>query len=381
MLKCIMLFLLISQPCFSYQTAKNVFFKFDKNYLKGKVLNLNQVPNKDSVFWIKGYIDPTRKKSYNIDLGIKRAINIKKALLNKYGLSKSQVKIVYYGEDLEESILNYQKRRVEIITRKTHKITQFIHEPIKQHEKYAHKNKVQLFSAVEKDHMRSKASSVLETSSPYKDRHYFSLGVYQNILLANDQGTGSEAEWVSKENYNFKTQYQFKYKNFWLGAKASYHAQNYQPELNPIFIWDKEIINLLKLSLVSNYETKKWSLGFDLDFNQMPFIYEQSFNIELKNVLILGTSLQAQYKWFKTQWWSSRVGLNLNYPVLGSSNINSKGDLGYLGFIDLEKGQTFWGYNLNVKLYYGFNNYMNNENHQEEEIAGFLFSLKSLNWL
>ncbi len=225
-----------------------------------------------------------------------------------------------------------------------------------------------------------KKSSSMEAKRPYKNRYSFGLGVYQNTLYANGQGIGSRAEWVSKENFNLETQYQFKYKDFWLGAKASYDIQNYKPELNPIYTWNEKVPNLFKLSLVSHYETRNLGLGFDFDFHQIPFIYEESFNIELKGVFIWATSLRAQYKWLKTQNWSSRFGLSLNYLILSSDNINLKKGIEYMIFVNLVRNE-YWKHNLNMRLYYKFNKYMNNKSNQKENAAGILFSLTSLNWL
>ncbi len=380
MLKYIVLSLLIFQPCLADQIYKSVFFKFDKDHLKGEILNLNQVPDKNSVFWIKGYIDPERKEFYNVDLGIKRAINIKKALIDKYNLSKDQVKIIYYGEDLKESILNHQKRRVEIIAQKGFKPLKLKDKSNIKKASYEEINEIKSSNSPKANYIVEADFSLSQIKSPYKHRYYFSLGSYYSILLAKDRNRGSEFEGISRENYNFKTQYQFKYKSFWLGATASYHVQSYEPELNLLYIWNKNTSNLFNLSLVSNYEKRRWGLGFNLDFNQVSFIHEEAFYIELRDALVVGTSLQVKYKWFKAQKWSSRIGLDLNYPILGSGSLDPKGDLGYIGFIDLKRDQAFWRHIPNIKLYYGFNNYTNNENDQKEEVVGFLFSLTSLNW-
>ena len=227
-----------------------------------------------------------------------------------------------------------------------------------------------------------KSTNFIENGkSLYQDRYYLGLGIYNNILLARDRGTGDEAEWVSGENYNLEAQYQFKYKNFWFGVNGSYHVQDYEVELNPIFAWDEETPNLLRLSLVSDYELNRFGVGFDLDYHQTSFVYEQNFDLELRDVFILGVALRAKYKWFSTQKWSSRLGLKLDLPLSGSDEINPKGELGYIGFIDLQKDRFFRGYGLNVRLYYGLRNYTNNQNDQEEEAAGVLFSLTSFNWL
>ncbi len=241
---------------------------------------------------------------------------------------------------------------------------------------------------IEESYIEKRKLSVSEVNRPYKSRYYFSLGIYHNILYSDNQGAGSKAEWVSKENFNFETQYQFNIKDFWLGVKASYHIQDYEKEVNSQVTWNEKTPDLFKLSLVSDYEKERWGLGFDLDFNQVPFIYyENFFNIELKSVLIVNVSLRAQYKWLKNQNWSSRAGLGFNNLILGFNNLilsfdsDLKQGAEYLVFIDLMREKKHWGYGLNVKLYYGFNQYKSNQKSQKENIAGFLFSLESLNWL
>ncbi len=427
--KLIIIFSLMFQPCFAFQTHQNVAFGFDQDGVDDSIINLSGNPNESSVFWIKGFADPTGDEAYNMDLSIRRAANVKRALMRKYSLKDSQVKITYYGEDLRSGVPNYKKRRVEIVSGTASEISKLMNEPEvdyvakkefkKAIEPYSYKapeensynasaveeepsvQKAALYSysepqeptdaqiksaaleenSNEENYVEKRAVSGSDFKKEYKDRYYFGFGVYHNILLATDRGTGSEAEWVSGENYNLEAQYQFKYKNFWLGVRGSYHVQDYEVELNPTFTWDEKTPSLLKLSLVSDYEKGRLGLGFDLDFNQVPFVYEENFDVELRDVFMLGVSLRAKYKWLETQRYSSRLGIHLSYPLSGSDDIDPKGKFGYVGFIDLKRDKTFWNYGLNVKLYYGFRNYTNNQNDQAEEVAGILFSLTSFNWL
>ena len=409
MFKFIVLFSLILQPCFAYQTHQNVYFAFDEAEDFLDSMDLKNFNGKD-VFLIQGYADPTGDEYYNRLLSRARARAVKQRLISEYGIKESQIKITFYGEDHSVNRSNAQKRRAEITTGTASEIAALmknsnskvtstrkkIVQPIAVKTNTYEEERVVSSNADNQEVQETEVNSLKDQSytkeenfvvkkesekSDYQDRYYVGLGVYNNILLAGDRGTGNEAEWVSGENYNLEAQYQFKYKNFWLGVQGSYHKQDYEVELNPTFTWDESTPNLLRLSLVSDYETNRWGLGFDLDYHQTSFVYEQDFDVELRDIFMLGVSLRAKYKWLETQKWSSRLGLKLDLPLSGSDEISPKGELGYIGFVDLRRDKLFRDYGLNVKLYYGFRNYTNNQNDQEEEVAGLLFSLTSFNWL
>ncbi len=426
MLKYVALFSLILQPCFAYQTHQNVYFAFD---VSEDFLNSFKLKNfePEDIFFIRGYADLIGDESYNKHLSYKRAETVKQELISEYGVEESKIKIFFYGEDKSQNRSNAEKRRAEIISGtasemesllKNEKMVPIqsddITESVKVEEEdnlynnnyeetlkkdsnsqpvntTIHDEEEEGLSLNEESNTESFKYSEQEESlgkkerkiNIYQNRHYVGLGVYNNILVSTDRGTSNKAKWVSRGNYNIEAQYQLKHKDFWLGVNGSYHIQNYEPELSPTFTWDNKTPSLLQFSLVSDYEKNRWGLGFDLDYHQTSFIYENNFQVKLIDVFMLGVSLRAKYKWFETQKWSSRFGLKLSLPLAGSNRIKPKGSLGYIGFIDLKRGRVFKSYNLNLKfkLYYGFKNYKNNQNDQREEIIGLLFSLDSLNWL
>ncbi len=422
-LRYIALFSLILQPCFAYQTHENLYFAFDvsKNFLNP--FNLKSFTS-DDIFFIRGYADSTGEKFYNKDLSYRRAKTVKEKLISEYGVKEPNIKIVFHGEDLLSNYSNAQKRRVEIISGTASEMQSLLKDINKQatstyDNKYTSarvgkKNDSQgeNYEEVAVKDIDSSADTIIHTQEEetplsksqestlfkyseqgsaleekedkdyiHQGRYYVGFGVNNNVLNSTDRGTGNEAEWVSKGNYIVEAQYQFKYKNLWLGVNGSYHIQDYEVELNPNFIWDEETPNLLWFSLVSDYETNRWGLGFDLDYHQTSFIYETNFDVELIDVFMLGVSLRMKYKWFETQKWSSRFGLKLDFPLTGTDDIEPEGGLGYIGFIDLKSGGVFKNHDLNIKLYYGLRNYTNNQNDQKENIVGLLFSLDSLNWL
>lgn len=414
MLKFILVLLFASQPSFSYQKHKTVFFEFDKDSFDKTQLRLdNDDLNENVFFLLTGYTDPIGSEAYNIYLSERRALNVKKAMISNYNLTSSQIKIINYGADKSQAP-NAQKRRVEIMSGTSAEIAELMADSnlsqntpdnieIQKSESHAsteplamepspkeaidlEDSKEEVPNEMQADHSDKKNNSeatntvLNEQKKSDQNRYYVGLGFYHNILLATSN-TGEEAEWVSKQNYSLEGKYQFKYKNLWLGAMAAYHIQKYEVELSPTHVWNEKNPNLIKFNLNADYEQRRWGVGFDLDFSQVPFIFEDGFNIELKKVFMFGVGARAQYKWIDIKNYSSRLGFELSYPILGSSSIDPEGQLGYIGFIDIRKDRLIKDLGLSFKFYYGFKNYSTNQNDQEEEIAGLLLSLTSLNWL
>ena len=401
-MRLLILFLLFLPNGYASQKHTPIYFAFDKYEQPIRKTKLDNI-KKENTFFIQGYADPIGNKVYNKILSKKRAQSVKNHLISTYNIPDSNIKVRFYGEDLLGSYSNAQKRRVEITSGTLEEINLIMAEDKSTGSSIEYKPKVSL----EKEHDfnereergKTKVESGKKDKPDFSDtknarydfqedsnqkpshRHFFGLGVYNNILLSTDRGSSAEAEWISNQNFYLEAQYQFKYKSLWLGLNGSYHKQDYEVELNPIFTWDEETPDLLQVSLVSDYEYKKWGFGLDLDYNQASFIYEDNFNIELRDIFILGISLRAKYKWYETKKWSSRLGLSLELPFLGSDEINPKGEPGLLAYVDLKRYRLFKGYALDARLYYGFKNYTNDQNDQEEETLGLLFSLKSQNWL
>ena len=393
MLRYIILFLFIVHPCSAFVLQQTLYFSFDEFEEPLEGISLKRY-NEEDVFLIQGYSDPIGDETYNKYLSKLRSLSIKSKLVSEYNIDESRFKIVANGEDHSPELRNAKKRRVEIITgspeeikallSKTNSLAYRMSSGDEDHEsyqgEYLNREEVVENSIKEPEFLPSKEIKK-DVGASYQSRHFVGLGVYHNILLATDRGSGGEAEWVSNENYAIEGQYQFKYKKLWLGINSSYHIQDYDIELNPIFTWNEKVPNLLNASFVADYEAKRWGLGFDLDYHQTSFIYEDNFDIELRDVFMLGVSLRGKYKWFSKQKWSSRIGLKLDLPLTGSDEISPKGELGYIGFVDLKRDKAFRNHGLNLKLYYGFRNYTNDQNDQHEETAGILLSVDSLNWL
>lgn len=407
MLKYFILFFFIVYPCFAYETHENVYFSFDESQEILNSIVLKHYSPTD-VFYIQGYTDPIGESSYNKNLSKKRVETVIQKLVSEYGISESKVKFAFYGEEFETSLPYKERRRVEIISGTDAEITNLMansspeiigvvsrdtYTSTQVSDEYSTSSLVAEDPIIEEpislgssdDIWRDKSQDISmdkkNSSSLYQGRYYVGFGVYNNILLSTDRGTGAEAEWVSGANYNIEAQYQFKYKKLWLGLNGSYHIQNYEVELNPIFTWDEVTPNLLKFSLVTDYELARWGFGLNVDYHKTSFIFENNSNVELIDVFMLGATLKAQYKWLVLNDWSSRVGATLDYPITGSNDIEPRGGLGYMGFIDLKRDKLLYGHGLNVKLYYGLKNYSNNQNEQTEEAAGILFSISSPHWL
>jgi len=212
-------------------------------------------------------------------------------------------------------------------------------------------------------------------------RYSVATGVYYNVLDATDRdSSNAEAEWVSDLNIPVGGAAQFRVAQFWLGLKLFAHIQDYKIERSPNYVWDEDTPLLVRGSLISDYETSRFGLGFDIDFNQESFIYETNGNVRLEDELFIGATLRAKYKWLEGPW-SSRLGLDLSYPATTSSDIDSKGELGYIVSLDFRRAEVIGSHSLTAKLYYGLRNFNNDQNDQVEEVLGLMLSLDSRAWL
>ena len=404
-LKYMFIFLLFTESSYAYEQFPNILFDFDKATVDKSALNTLNIDasriGPSDVIWVKGYTDPVGNESYNKSLSRKRAEFLRQLVMIKYNLSDSQVRLTEFGEDQRPGIPNSEKRRVEVIVGdiKEIKILMEEKEPPAHyggksysfHKDLSHKSSRQEDEPLEKSfnvaepekgQYQEKYSQSPRKSSALNIRYTLGGGSYYNVLSATDKETNSQAEWISKENYNFEGVFQWNWGSFWLGVQMALHVQDYlQPDTESAFLWDEEAPQLLKFSFTSDYESFWWSLGWDIDYNQVPYIYEDSSNIELKDVFMLGTSLRTQARWFQWNQWSSRLGVKLILPIIGFDDIESKGELGYTGFIDLRREKVLGGMGLHLKLYYGLRNYINNQNNQEDTMAGFIFSVTSPDWM
>ena len=407
-LKYIFIFLFLSQPCYAYDQFPNVLFNFNKSTVDESALDtLNINPSRigpNDVIWVKGYADPTGDEAYNQALSRKRAEFLRHLVIQKYNLKDSQVRLTEFGEDQRPGIPNSQKRRVEIIIGDIKEIEElmakeqgFTENKIQSDQPYSDKpyedgsSQQKSKDPSENTIKNSFAIDEPEKETPYKDfknknplkfRYTFGGGSYYNVLNAIDKDTQSKAEWISKKNYNAELALQFNRDKLWLGFKMAFHIQDYlEPDTNSVFLWDKASPNLMKFSLTSDYERSWWSLGLDIDYNQTPYIHEKTSNIQLKNVFMLGTSLRGQARWLDWNHWSSRLGVKLSLPITGMDDIESKGELGYMGFVNFRRDKILGHLGLDLMFYYGLRNYTNNQNDQEDKMAGLILSIISSDWM
>ncbi len=448
----ISMLLAFSHKSFSSENHETIYFGFDRSAVEDSGVELNNYPDGETVFWIKGYADTTGAESYNIVLAERRAINVKNAIINKYNLNEDQVKITSFGEDTNPNLANSRKRRSEVISGTADEISNLMNnygsdvasnisdydssttdyttsydsstndEPLVDEsgsftpdgEADFDKPYIQDSAINDIDQETDALIASDEYPSPDQDsnysddtlnddgsssdndnflvgsamgagafagRYYLGLGFYNNTLNSEQINSGAETEWTSGLNYNVEGQYQFKLKSIWLGLRASYHLQSYEVELDPTFDWNEDSPNLLNVALVADYEKEKWGLGLDIDYNQVPHVFVQGNDFEIRDVFMYGVTFRGQYKWLDKGRYTSRAGLNVVLPIGGSDDIEPEGDLGFIGFIDVARAETLKHYSLNLKLYAGQKNYANIQNEQSEPVVGLLFSLNSLNWL
>ena len=395
--------LILPESSWSIEKEHQTFFKFDEytltEFQKNRLDKAVQKIIKNEALWVKGFSDPLGEENYNLKLSKKRAQAVRDYISKNYNFDLDKIKLSPIGIDRTAGVKFFLRRRVELfggtydeifgdsdmnikteteIDLTDRSLTQVNEEesPLEVSEDV----KTEDAAAVERS-ISSEGQNTF-TYEKTKDRYYAFLGAYNNVIEAEDRGTGGLARWISNENIDLQASYQHEFKkNLWIGARASFHIQDYEVELNPLFDWDENTENLFRLSVISDYETEKWGLGFDLDYNGEQFIYEQAFDVELRNIYLFGVSLRAKYKLFSSNNWSSRLGLKLELPLLSGDQIEPKGQAGFFGYIDISKHRWVKKHDIHCRLYYGVRRFANDQNDQNEEIAGFKCGVRSLSWL
>ncbi len=408
----------------SLQKEHQVFFKFDKYTLseieKTKLDAVVKDLIKNEALWIKGFADSYGSENYNLELSRKRAEAVFNYLSKSSKFDLNSIKLTPIGIDKSANLKNSLKRRVELFGGTYSEVfnkpdlaiinpqkDESSSEKVESNAERSISSVEEINSAIEEKkttaadkesnssiNQESKTSVIEEKNSVFhksedvfehenqKNRYYVLLGLYNNVIEAEDRGSGGLARWVSNENIDLEASYQYQLrKKLWIGARASYHVQDYEVELNPLFTWDENIENLFRLSVVSDYETKKWGLGLDLDYNGEQFIYEQAFNVELRDIYLFGISLRAKYKLFSTKNWSSRVGLKFELPLLSSNQIDPSGEFGLIGYLDISKRRWVKKHGVHCRLFYGVRKYTNDQNDQNEEVVGLKCGIRSFSWL
>lgn len=257
-------------------------------------------------------------------------------------------------------------------------VNKFVYNEIKKHQKKDARENENINDRTEVDIITKSTLTKKET----KFRYSVASGAYYNLIEAEDRDNSrANAQWVSELNIPIGVSAQFSLFNLWLGLKIFGHKQDYKVENSPNYVWDEKNPFLLRGSLIGDYEIKKFGFGFDVDFNQESSIFENGGNVRLEKELFIGLSSRLKYKWFAGKNWSSRVGGKLSYPLLVNSDIDSRGELGYILELDLRKDDFFNTHSFTIKAYYGFKNLSNKQNDQQEELLGLMLSLDSLLWL
>lgn len=217
-------------------------------------------------------------------------------------------------------------------------------------------------------------------------RYALGLTTYQSYLLGKDitgSGSGVNAEWVSKLNFGLHGSYQWKLSsNFWIGGFVSFDLQNYYDQSNPAFNWDKETPLMSKFALVTDYETKNFGIGANLDLYEEIILKEDSFNLNFDKIFIYGFSFESKYYFLNNQKFNLGAGLDINLPLASSETFSSLDDLGYsLSLLFKTKAYAPKNTEWFLRAFYKMQNYSLENNTQENSYVGFDLSLRNLNWL
>jgi hypothetical protein len=208
------------------------------------------------------------------------------------------------------------------------------------------------------------------------ERYIREVGIYQNSLNIDSRVDATNAEWVSRENFYLKGGYQLLYKNWWYGFVVEYHLPTFEDVDSLVYSWDGDLPNLIKFSLTADKDYKRLGLGFSLDYNQELFFTEESLEVSLEEVFILGVTAKMDYKILEKNSYSSRLGVKLSYPYLGSGDMDPRGELSYMAYLNLTKGSFLNRFDMTLSAYYGEKNFTTNTFDQQERFVGISLNLR-----
>ena len=217
-------------------------------------------------------------------------------------------------------------------------------------------------------------------------RYAFGILTYQSFLLSKDitgSGSGINAEWVSKLNTGLHGSYQWQLSsNFWLGGFVGLDLQNYYDQTNPAFTWDQETPFMSRFALVTDYETKNFGFGANLEMYEEIILKEDAFDLSFDKIFIYGLSLESKYYFLNSKKFNLGAGLDINLPLASSETFSSLNDLGS-SFSLLFKTRAYAPKNKEwfFRLFYKSQNYSLENNKQENSYFGLDFSLRNLQWL
>lgn len=211
-------------------------------------------------------------------------------------------------------------------------------------------------------------------------RYSLILSGYQGKLRADNLNGVLHSKWESDLNVAFGGVFQANVSDhFWLGFGFEGHIQNYEPESTGL-VWDDEVPFLLKSAIKADYESLRWGLGADLNYNKESFAFDEAGVTDLRDEFLMGLGLRFKYKWYEKGRLSSRLHFGAALPFTGNGDKGAEGKLGYQLALDLRKGVSK-SHSFGLKFYYEHKSFSNDQNTQEEEILGLKLSLDSKNWL
>lgn len=383
-----------------------------------RLINLLEKENLNAKFFVAGHSDSLGSEAINNELSEARAEFIKNALINR-GVEENSIISKGFGErapiaDNKTREGRNKNRRVVVSLGLTNieeqKVADFRSSIARQDGYFEVLNGehelVQGFIAENQDKLEENVNQKAEDVQPLErpeavsaseqpsglsfigaHRYQLGLGTYQNILnirSLNTESAGAEAEWVSKQNLNIGLAYQYQIAPaWWLGLRANYHIQDYEPIKSSTFIWDEENPSMIRASLITDYEiSNRWGLGLDLDYNEEAFVYESSSSVTLRKAFVAGASLRGLYKFYDSDRISARLNLKVSYPVSGSDEIlDPEGKIGGVFGVDASLKNILGSHELNFNLYFATRNFENLANDQKEKLVGFMVSVRNNKWL
>lgn len=381
-----------------------------------------------SKFLISGHTDIVGSYEMNVELSRSRA-DIVKLLMVRYGVNESRLQTKWFSydapiesnetsegrsknrrtvatvyglsdQDAEALILAASKsKRFYVIGTESEKVTDYVNDVLeaKNDENVVVEKAVvpeildaQTLADVEK---KAEETSVAEPVvvkkekiiKPPSEKHRYYLGwsLTDNELTADNKQGLYQAIWVTDFNQSLSFAYQYKIKpKWWLGLSGAYSLHEYRIVQNPLFTWDGITPDLLKVSMNLDYQfSEKWAFGADINYSEENFIVSDGgLNIFLRKAAMFGVSGRSTYRFYDSKNLSSRLSAQIELPLFGSDEINPKGRFGLMAGADLSLKQLFKNHELNLGVYLGLRGFENDENTQEETVAGFVIKFRNKRW-
>ncbi len=377
-----------------------------------------------SKFLIAGHTDIVGSYEMNVELSRSRA-DIIKLLMLRYGVDASRVETKWFSYDAPidsnetddgrsknrrtvatvyglssieaEALVKAanKSKRFYVIGVENEKVTDYVQEVLEP--------QIETSTAVTTEIMEEQTLVDVETKAeetavaepvvlpkkkvkkPPSEKHRYSFGwtVTDNELTANNNQGLYKAIWVTDFNHSFSFAYQYKIKpKWWLGASGAYSLHEYRLVDNVLFNWDNITPDLLKVSVNLDYElNSKLAFGFDVNYSEENFIASDGgLNIFLRKVGMIGISGRGTYRFYDSKNISSRLNAMLELPFVGSDEISPKGRFGVLAGADLSFKRLLKSQEINLGVYLGIRGFENDENSQDEAVAGFVIKFRNKRW-